>query len=118
MNPPLLSKDKLPEKTRCPSTQALALSDTPPMTVSFWLNQPVADDGSLKSNRTLVVGVIVVVGAIVVGGVVVGATVAVMVVAVMVVAVVAASDAHALRSEMANVLSNNFVRNAINEFYH
>ena len=114
----MLSKDKLPEKTRCPSTQALALSDTPPMTVSFWLNQPVADDGSLKSTRTLVVGVIVVVGAIVVGGVVVGATVAVMVVAVMVVAVVAASDAHALRSEMANVLSNNFVRNAINEFYH
>ena len=83
------------------------------MTVSFWLNQPVADDGSLKSNRTLDVGVIVVVGAIVVG-----ATVAVMVVAFMVVAVVAASDAHALRSEMANVLSNNFVRNAINEFYH
>ena len=109
----MLSKDKLPEKTRCPSTQALALSETPPMTVSFWLNQPVADDGSLKSNRTLDVGVIVVVGAIVVG-----ATVAVMVVAVMVVAVVAASDAHALRSEMANVLSNNFVRNAINEFYH
>ena len=93
------------------------------MTVSFWLNQPVADDGSLKSNRTLVVGVIVVVGAIVVGGVVVGATVAVMVVAVMVVAVmvvvvVSASDAHALRSEMANVLSNNFVRNAMTEFYH
>ena len=89
------------------------------MTVSFWLNQPVADDGSLKSNRTLDVGVIVVVGAIVVvGGVVVGATVAVMVVAVMVVAVVAASDAHALRSEMANVLSNNFVRNAMTEFYH
>ena len=83
------------------------------MTVSFWLNQSVADDGSLKSNRTLVVDLIVVVGAIV----------AVMVVAVMVVAVtvdvvVAASDAHALRSEMANVLSNNFVRNAINEFYH
>ena len=77
------------------------------------MNQPVADDGSLKSNRTLDVGVIVVVGAIVVG-----ATVAVMVVAVMVVVVVAASDAHALRSEMANVLSNNFVRNAINEFYH
>ena len=110
----MLSKDKLPEKTRCPSTQALALSDTPPMTVSFWLNQPVADDGSLKSNRTLDVDVIVVVGAIVVG-----ATVAVMVVAVMVVVVVVvASDAHALRSEMANVLSNNFVRNAINEFYH
>ena len=83
------------------------------MTVSFWLNQPVADDGSLKSNRTLDVDVIVVVGAIVVG-----ATVAVMVVAVMVVAVVAASDAHALRSEMANVLSNNFVRNAMTEFYH
>ena len=83
------------------------------MTVSFWLNQPVADDGSLKSNRTLDVDVIVVVGAIVVG-----ATVAVMVVAVMVVVVVSASDAHALRSEMANVLSNNFVRNAINEFYH
>ena len=83
------------------------------MTVSFWLNQSVADDGSLKSNRTLVVDLIVVVGAIV----------AVMVVAVMVVAVtvdvvVAASDAHALRSEIANVLSNNFVRNAINEFYH
>ena len=80
------------------------------------MNQPVADDGSLKSNRTLDVGVIVVVGAIVAGvvvGVVVGATVA-----VMVVVVVAASDAHALRSEMANVLSNNFVRNAINEFYH
>ena len=114
----MLSKDKLPEKTRCPSTQVLALSETPPMTVSFWLNQSVADDGSLKSNRTLVVGVIVVVGAIVVGGVVVGATVAVMVVAVMVVAVVAASDAHALRSEMANVLSNNFVRNAMTEFYH
>ncbi len=83
------------------------------MTVSFWLNQPVADDGSLKSNRTLVVGVIVVVGAIVVG-----VTVAVMVVAFMVVAVVAASDAHALRSEIANVLSNNFVRNAMTEFYH
>ena len=84
------------------------------MTVSFWLNQPVADDGSLKSNRTLVVGVIVVVGAIVVG-----ATVAVMVVAVMVVVVVVvASDAHALRSEMANVVSNNFARNAITEFYH
>ena len=44
--------------------------------------------------------------------------VAVMVVAVTVDVVVAASDAHALRSEMANVLSNNFVRNAINEFYH
>lgn len=83
------------------------------MTVSFWLNQPVADDGSLKSNRTLVVGVIVVVGAIVVG-----VTVAVMVVAFMVVAVVAASDAHALRSEMAKVVGNNFTRNAINEFYH
>ncbi len=84
------------------------------MTVSFWLNQPVADDGSLKSNRTLDVGVIVVVGAIVVG-----ATVAVMVVAVMVVVVVVvASDAHALRSEMANVVSNNFARNAITEFYH
>jgi len=78
------------------------------MTVSFWLNQPVADDGSLKSNRTLDVGVVVIGGAIVVGGVV----------AVVVVVVVAASDAHALRSEMANVLSNNFVRNAINEFYH
>ena len=79
------------------------------MTVSFWLNQPVADDGSLKSNRTLDVGVIVVVGAIVVG-----ATVAVMVVAVMVVVVVVvASDAHALRSEMANVVSNNFARNAM-----
>ncbi len=89
------------------------------MTVSFWLNQPVADDGSLKSNRTLDVGVIVVVGAIVVGaGVVVGATVAVMVVAVTVVVVVAASDAHAPRSEMANVPSNNFVRNAMTEFYH
>lgn len=87
------------------------------MTVSFWLNQPVADDGSLKSNRTLDVGVVVVVGAIVVGGVVVGATVAVVVVAVTVV-VVAASDAHAPRSEMANVLSNNFVRNAMTEFYH
>ena len=77
------------------------------------MNQSVADDGSLKSNRTLVVDLIVVVGAIV----------AVMVVAVMVVAVtvdvvVAASDAHALRSEMANVLSNNFVRNAMTEFYH
>ena len=87
------------------------------MTVSFWLNQPVADDGPLKSNRTLDVGVVVVVGAIVVGGVVVGATVAVVVVAVTVV-VVAASDAHAPRSEMANVLSNNFVRNAMTEFYH
>lgn len=118
MNPPLLSKDKLPEKTRCPSTQALALSDTPPMTVSFWLNQPVADDGSLKSNRTLVVGVIVVVGAIVVGAAVVVMVVAGIVVAATVDVVVAASDAHALRSEMANVLSNNFVRNAINEFYH
>ena len=77
------------------------------------MNQSVADDGSLKSNRTLVVDLIVVVGAIV----------AVMVVAVMVVAVtvdvvVAASDAHALSSEMANVLSNNFVRNAMTEFYH
>ena len=109
----MLSKDKLPEKTRCPSTQALALSDTPPMTVSFWLNQPVADDGSLKSDRTLDVGVIVVVGAIVVG-----ATVVVMVVAVMVVVVVAASDAHALSSEMADVVSNNFARNAMTEFYH
>jgi voltage-gated potassium channel Kch len=86
------------------------------MTVSFWLNQSVADDGSLKSNRTLVVDLIVVVGAIVVGVVVVGATVAV--VAVTVDVVVVASDAHALRSEMANVLSNNFVRNAISEFYH
>ncbi len=87
--------------------------------MSFWLNQPVADAGSLKSNRTLVVDAIVVVGAIVVGaGVVVGATVAVMVVAVTVVVVVAASDAHALKSEMANVLSNNFVRNAMTEFYH
>ena len=84
------------------------------MTVSFWLNQPVADDGSLKSNRTLDVDVIVVVGAIVVG-----ATVAVMVVAVVVVVVVVVpSDAHALRSEIANVLSNNFVRNAMTEFYH
>ena len=109
----MLSKDKLQEKTRCPSTQALALSDTPPMTVSFWLNQPVADDGSLKSNRTLDVGVIVVVGAIVVGS-----TVVVMVAAGIVVVVVAASDAHALRSEMANVVSNNFARNAITEFYH
>ena len=86
------------------------------MTVSFWLNQPVADDGSPKSNKTLVVDLIVVVGAIVVGVVVVGATVAV--VAVTVDVVVVASDAHALRSEMANVLSNNFVRNAISEFYH
>ena len=84
--------------------------------MSFWLNQSVADDGSLKSNRTLVVDLIVVVGAIVVGVVVVGATVAV--VAVTVDVVVVASDAHALRSEMANVLSNNFVRNAISEFYH
>lgn len=83
------------------------------MTVSFWLNQPVADDGSLKSNRTLVVGVIVVVGAIVVG-----ATVVVMVVAGIVVVVVAASDAHALRSEMAKVVSDNFARNAMTEFYH
>ncbi len=83
------------------------------MTVSFWLNQPVADDGSLKSNRTLDVGVIVVVGAIVVGGVVGGA-----IVAVTVVVVVAASDAHAFKSEMANVLSNNFLRNATSEFYH
>lgn len=94
------------------------------MTVSFWLNQPVADDGSLKSNRTLDVGVIVVVGAIVVGATVVvmvvaGIVVAVMVVAVMVVVVVeAASDAHALRSEMADVVSNNFARNAMTEFYH
>ena len=72
------------------------------------MNQSVADDGSLKSNRTLVVDLIVVVGAIV----------AVMVVAVTVDVVVAASDAHALRSEMANVLSNNFVRNAMTEFYH
>ncbi len=84
------------------------------MTVSFWLNQPVADDGSPKSNRTLDVGVIVVVGAIVVGGVVGGAIVAVTVVVV----VVAASDAHAFKSEMANVLSNNFLRNATSEFYH
>ena len=83
------------------------------MTVSFWLNQPVADDGSPKSNRTLDVGVIVVVGAIVVGGVVGGA-----IVAVTVVVVVAASDAHAFKSEMANVLSNNFLRNATSEFYH
>jgi len=87
------------------------------MTVSFWLNQPVADDGSLKSNRTLDVGVVVVVGAIVVGGVV-GVTVAVVVVAVTVDVVVVASDAHALRSEMANVVSNNFVRNAMSQFYH
>jgi len=87
------------------------------MTVSFWLNQSVADDGSLKSNRTLDVGVVVVGGAIVVGGVV-GVTVAVVVVAVTVDVVVVASDAHALRSEMANVLSNNFVRNAMTEFYH
>jgi uncharacterized membrane protein len=87
------------------------------MTVSFWLNQSVADDGSLKSNRTLDVGVVV--GAIVVGvvvGGVVGVTVAV--VAVTVDVVVVASDAHALRSEMANVVSNNFVRNAMSEFYH
>jgi len=87
------------------------------MTVSFWLNQSVADDGSPKSNRTLDVGVVVVVGAIVagvvVGVVVVGATVAVVVVAVTVDVVVVASDAHALRSEMANVVSNNFVRNAM-----
>jgi len=88
------------------------------MTVSFWLNQPVADDGSPKSNRTLDVGVIVVVGAIVVGGVVVGVIVAVVVVAVTVVVVVAASDAHALKREMANVLRNNLVRNAISKFYH
>jgi len=81
--------------------------------VSFWLNQPVADDGSPKSNRTLDVGVIVVVGAIVVGGVVGGA-----IVAVTVVVVVAASDAHAFKREMANVLSNNFLRNATSEFYH
>ena len=85
------------------------------MTVSFWLNQPVADDGSPKSNKTLVVDLIVVVGAIVVGA---GVIVAVVVVAVTVVVVVAASDAHAPRSEMANVLSNNFVRNAMTEFYH
>ena len=82
------------------------------------MNQSVADDGSPKSNMTLDVGVVVVVGAIVAGVVVVGATVAVVVVAVTVVVVVVASDAHALRSEMANVLSNNFVRNAISEFYH
>jgi len=89
------------------------------MTVSFWLNQPVADDGSPKSNKTLVVDLIVVVGAIVVGaGVVVGVIVAVVVVAVTVVVVVAASDAHAFKSEMANVLSNNFLRNATSEFYH
>ena len=89
------------------------------MTVSFWLNQPVADAGSLKSNKTLVVDARVVVGAIVVGAaVVVGAGVAVTVVAVMVVAVVAASDAHALRREIANMLSNNFLRNAMTDFYH
>ncbi len=88
------------------------------MTVSFWLNQSVADDGSPKSNRTLDVGVVVVAGAIVGGAGVIGVTVAVVVVAVMVVVVVAASDAHAPRSEMANVLSNNFVRNAMTEFYH
>ena len=88
------------------------------MTVSFWLNQSVADDGSLKSNRTLVVDLIVVVGAIVAVMVVAVMVVAVTVVAVTVDVVVAASDAHALRSEIANVLSNNFVRNAINEFYH
>ena len=88
------------------------------MTVSFWLNQSVADDGSLKSNRTLVVDLIVVVGAIVAVMVVAVMVVAVMVVAVTVDVVVAASDAHALRSEMANVLSNNFVRNAMTEFYH
>jgi len=88
------------------------------MTVSFWLNQPVADDGSLKSNRTLDVGVVVVVGAIVVGATVVVMVVAGIVVAVTVDVVVAASDAHALRSEMANVVSDNFVSNPISEFYH
>lgn len=89
------------------------------MTVSFWLNQPVTDDGLLKSNRTVAVGVIVVVGAIVVGATVAVTVVVVTVVAITVVVVeVATSDAHALRSEMANVLRNNFVRNATTEFYH
>jgi hypothetical protein len=62
--------------------------------------------------------IVVVVGAIVVGVVVVGVIVAVVVVAVTVVVVVAASDAHALKSEMANVLSNNILRSATSEFYH
>jgi len=95
------------------------------MTVSFWLNQPVADDGSLKSNKTLVVGAVVVDGGVVVeavsvGCVVVGAIVAVVatVVAVTGVVVVVASDAHALRREIANVVSNNFVCHAMTEFYH
>jgi len=89
------------------------------MTVSFWLNQPVADDGSLKSNKTVAGSVAVVVLDGAVTGVVVGVIVAVTVVVVMVVVVVVvASDAHALRSEMANVVSNNFVRNAMSEFYH
>jgi len=96
------------------------------MTVSFWLNQPVADDGSLKSNRTVAEAVAVVVLDGAVTGVVVGVIVAVTLVAVMVVGVivaatvvvVAASDAHALRSEMANVVSDNFVSNAISEVYH
>lgn len=103
------------------------------MTVSFWLNQPVADDGSLKSNKTLVVGAVVVDGGVVVEAVrvvgvavrvgcvvVVGAIVAVVatVVAVTGVVVVVASDAHALRREIANVVSNNFVCHAMTEFYH
>ncbi len=97
------------------------------MTVSFWLNQPVADDGSLKSNKTLVVGAVVVEAVRVVGVavsvgcvVVVGAIVAVVatVVAVTGVVVVVASDAHALRREIANVVSNNFVCHAMTEFYH
>ena len=87
------------------------------------MNQPVADDGSLKSNKTVAgsVAVVVLDGAVtgVVVGVIVAVTVVVvMVVVVMVVVVVAASDAHAPRSEMPNMLGNNFVRNAISEFYH
>jgi hypothetical protein len=96
------------------------------MTVSFWLNQPATDDGSLKSKRAVAVCVVVVVldGAVtgaVVGVIVVVTLVAVVVVGVIVavtVVVVAASDAHALRSDMANVVSDNFVSNAISEFYH
>jgi len=71
-----------------------------------------------------VVGVVVLDGVVSgedVGVIVVVTLVAVVVVGVIVavtVVVVAASDAHALRSDMANVVSDNFVSNPISEFYH
>lgn len=83
------------------------------MTVSFWLNQPVADDGSLKSNRTLVVSAIVVV----VGAIVVAMSAGVVVVGV-VVEVVATSDVHALTSEKHMALRSTAVRKNMTEVYH